>query len=274
MTMLPITVPDRFRIIAHRGASGYAPENTLAAFQLALDMAVREIELDTQLSSDGHVMLCHDKTLARYGHGDRGVRDMTVAQLDELDMGSWFSPFLCGGERMATLDHVFARYRRKFTYHVELKSDQPALPRAVADLIAKHDLADCCIVTAFAYDALAAMKSVAPELRRAWLVNTIDAEALSGAERLGAFHLCPRASDLTAAGVRDAKDVVPEVRAFGLSDIRAEALEGVQRVLDTGCDGVTINQPDWLIHAGDAARRRERGRRSADGRRHRQGDSP
>ena len=62
---LPMPVPADFRIIAHRGASAYAPENTRAAFDLALQMGVTEVELDAQLTTDGVVALCHDETLAR-----------------------------------------------------------------------------------------------------------------------------------------------------------------------------------------------------------------
>ena len=85
---LPIPVPPAFRIIAHRGASAYAPENSMAAFALAQKMGIREIELDTQLTPDGVVALCHDRTLARYGHGAQAVEEMNWADLAALDMGA------------------------------------------------------------------------------------------------------------------------------------------------------------------------------------------
>ena len=74
---LPIKDPPNFRIIAHRGASAYAPENTASAFQLADRMGIREVELDTQLTTDGEVVLCHDTTLERYGHGSAVVEEMS-----------------------------------------------------------------------------------------------------------------------------------------------------------------------------------------------------
>ena len=77
---LPIKVPRDFRIIAHRGASGYAPENTLAAFRLAEKMGVKEVELDVWLSKDNHIVLCHDGALDRYGYPGLHVKDL---QLDE-----------------------------------------------------------------------------------------------------------------------------------------------------------------------------------------------
>src|SRR3712207_5799493 len=127
-SMLPIAVPANFRIIAHRGASAYAPENTHAAFALAARMGVHEIELDAQLTLDGQVAICHDSTLDRYGHGPQRVEEMEWAELAKLDMGSWFSPFLFAGERMLTLDDLFATYASGFIYHVELKGAAAALP--------------------------------------------------------------------------------------------------------------------------------------------------
>ena len=139
---LPITVPSGFRIIAHRGASAYAPENTAAAFTLAHEIGVDEVETDAQLTPDGEVVLCHDRALARYGHGDAVVEETPWAKLAALDMGSWFSPHLYGGERMWRLDDLFSAYGDRFTYHVELKGAAAGLaaeahaciaaPRAVA----------------------------------------------------------------------------------------------------------------------------------------------
>jgi glycerophosphoryl diester phosphodiesterase len=120
-SVLPIPVPANFRIIAHRGASAYAPENTHAAFVLTQRMGVSEVELDTQLTVDGKIALCHDSTLERYGHGARVVEQMSWGELAALDLGSWLSPFLFAGERMITLDDLFVTYGDVFTYHVEIK---------------------------------------------------------------------------------------------------------------------------------------------------------
>ncbi|RIK34981.1 MAG: hypothetical protein DCC57_23815, partial [Chloroflexi bacterium] len=119
--MLPIPVPAAFRIIAHRGASAYAPENTLPAFDLARAMGVTEVELDAQLTTDGQIALCHDGTLARYGHGPRAVETLAWPDLADLDMGAWFSPHLFGGTRMMTLPQLFDTYGAAFVYHVEIK---------------------------------------------------------------------------------------------------------------------------------------------------------
>ena len=77
-------------IYAHRGASAYAPENTWAAFQKALEMEAGGIELDLHLSKDGHVVICHDEQVDRVSNGSGLIRDKTLDELKNLDFGSWF----------------------------------------------------------------------------------------------------------------------------------------------------------------------------------------
>jgi glycerophosphoryl diester phosphodiesterase len=246
-------VPAHFRIIAHRGASAYAPENTHAAFGLAARMGITEIELDTQLTTDGQVALCHDSTLARYGHGPRSVETMRWVELAVLDMGCWFSPFLFGDERMITLDDLFATYGANFTYHVEIKGKAAALPAAVHATLLRHDLREQCVVTSFQRDALVAMRGLDANIRLGWLVDTIDDHALATAHELQLFQLCPRAKFVDAAMVNSARSVVAEVRAWGVQgeSVRhhqAELLALITQVVASGCDGMTTNWPDWVRH--------------------------
>lgn len=251
--MLPIPVPTEFRIIAHRGASAYAPENSAAAFRLAGAMHATEIELDVQLTTDDYVVLCHDTTLARYGHGEQVVEDLAWDDLAHLDMGSWFSPYLYHGEPMFLLDDLFAAYADEFTYHVEIKGAAPELPSAVYDLIARHNLAHACIVTSFSLAALTAVRRLDAGLRLGWLVDTIAAHELAQARALRLFQLCPAAHSVTPQMVGEARAVVPEVRAWGvqgetIAHQAAEVEALIRRVLAVGCDGMTINWPDWLTH--------------------------
>lgn len=245
---LPIRVPEGFRIIAHRGASAYAPENTAAAFRLAHEMGVNEVETDAQLTTDGEVVLCHDTTLARYGHGPAVVEEMALAELVALDMGAWFSPHLYCGERMWRLDDLYDAYADRFTYHVELKGVSATLAPAVHDCMVRHGLADNCIVTSFNYHALAAMRWVDANIRLGWLVEEVNDAVLVGAQSLSLFQICPRAAYVNAEQTAAARAVAPEVRAWGLSGSREEVQALARRALDAGCDGCTIDWPDWLSH--------------------------
>ncbi|MCC6454128.1 MAG: hypothetical protein IT328_04245 [Caldilineaceae bacterium] len=251
--MLPIPVPPHFRIIAHRGASAYTPENTHAAFELTKRMGINEIELDTQLTLDGEIALCHDSTLERYGHGPRLVEEMQWAELAGLDMGSWFSPFLYAGERMITLDDLFTTYGQAFTYHVEIKGKAAGLEAAVHAAIQRHHLRDHCFVTSFRYDALVAMRELDAGLRLGWLVREIDSSAVAQAKAIGLHQLCPIAKSVTPQQVTQARKEVSEVRAWGLQgestqNHAAELIRLIHQVVDSGCDGMTINWPDWVRH--------------------------
>ena len=254
--MLPIAVPPAFRIIAHRGASAYAPENTRAAFDLAQRMGIREIELDTQLTTDGHIALIHDGTLSRYQQGARVVEEMRWPDLAALDMGAWFSPFLFGGARAMTLDELFATYGTTFVYHVEIKGKAPGLPAAVHDCFTRAGLRDQVIVTSFSYAALVAMRQIDPTLRLGWLVRQMDAETIAQAAALQLFQLCPLASQVSVEQVAAARQVVAEVRAWGIGGERvasqsAEIIALIQQVIAAGCDGMTINWPDWVQHGAE-----------------------
>ena len=113
-------------VIAHRGASSYAPENTLAAFDLALAMGARHLELDVHLSSDGHVVVIHDDTVDRTTNGSGTVTGHTLAALQELDAGSWFGAAFAGA-RIPTLDEVLARYQGRVHVHTEIKGHDGSL---------------------------------------------------------------------------------------------------------------------------------------------------
>ncbi len=96
---------EHFDIIAHKGASGSAPENTMAAFQMALDLGVDMIELDVRNTHDEEIVVFHDETLDRTTNGAGPVHDYTLAELKKLDAGSWFDPKF-SDERIPTLKEV------------------------------------------------------------------------------------------------------------------------------------------------------------------------
>jgi len=247
--MTPIDVPRGFRVIAHRGASGYAPENTRAAFALAREMGVSDVELDVQLATDGVVVVCHDRTLARYGGGDRTVESLSSRELLALDMGSWFSPAEFAGERMPTFRSLLEEFNDAFTYHVEIKGSAAGLTERTLEDITASGLNGRCVLTSFSGERLDEARALAPAMRRGWLVDALDAERLAAARGMGLAQICPRADAVDAESVRRARSVCDEVRAWGVSGERERVLELVRRVVSAGCDGMTINWPDWVRRA-------------------------
>ena len=248
MTALPVRVPETFRTIAHRGASGYAPENTMAAFMLAAQMAATEIELDIQFSKDNQLMICHDPELSRYGHPGKHVLALTRDELQVLDMGAWFAGGKYAGETMPTLDQLFEKFATQFTYHVEIKTPAPGLASAILDCINTHKLASQTFVTSFHFDALAefaSLNSNAKNIPLGWLVrdNAFTAENIGRAAEAGFSQFCPLAREVTQERVAEAHRRLSEVRAHSVKN-----KTDMMRVIETGCDGLTINWPDWLTH--------------------------
>src|SRR3954452_5816424 len=110
----------KVHIIAHRGASGYAPENTIAAFDKALEIKTDYIEIDVQRSKDGKLVIIHDHKVDRTTNGTGYVRDLTYEQLKRLDAGSWNGPQF-SGEKIPSFEEILDRYHGKIGILIELK---------------------------------------------------------------------------------------------------------------------------------------------------------
>ncbi|MBT3338825.1 MAG: glycerophosphodiester phosphodiesterase [Anaerolineae bacterium] len=131
-------------IFAHRGASAHAPENTLAAFELAREQGADAIELDVKLSADGIPVVIHDSTVDRTTNGSGSVSNLSLASLQELDAGD--------GQRIPTLDEVFAAVGQDLYINVELTnygSPNDALVEKVVEVIEKHALQERILFSSF-----------------------------------------------------------------------------------------------------------------------------
>lgn len=245
---LPVAVPKNFRIIAHRGASAYAPENTLAAFRLAEEMGATEVELDVWLSRDNHIVINHDGGLDRYGYPGLHVTELDLEALLELDMGSWFSPHLFPGERMLTLEALFAQFRKRFIYHVEIKEPLPGLVRKLLATIDAYGLKNRVIITSKHLNSLVKAQATAAQIRTGWLVaqSAFSGKTIDMAADAGVYQICPPAGDTDKAMVDAAHTKLREVRAWAVGGI-----EPALQAIDSGCDGFTINWPDWFVHQND-----------------------
>ena len=127
-------MPDDFLLIAHRGFSASAPENTFAAFELAISEGFSNIELDAQLSADGVPVVFHDAEVDRTTDGVGSVANLSLSELRALDAGRWFAPEF-SGERVPTLAEVLERLDGRAHIHLELKSKEPVLPGLVAEIL-------------------------------------------------------------------------------------------------------------------------------------------
>lgn len=228
-------------VIAHRGASSYAPENTLAAFDLAMEMGVTHLELDVHTTSDGHVVVIHDETLDRTTNGAGAVASHPLAVLAELDAGGWFHGRFAG-ERIPTFGDVLGRYKGRAHLHTEIKGRSEGLTRRTVDLIRRHGMANQVTITSFQRTRLEEARAYAPELPTGWLVAEATDAVIAQARALGLNQLCPNASSMTPEMVRRIHGEGLGVRAWGVA-----TEELMRQVVSAGADGMTVNFPDKLI---------------------------
>jgi len=152
-------------IIAHRGASAYAPENTLASFELALRQGADAVELDAKLTQDGHIVVIHDQSVDRTTMHSGWVRDLSLAQLRKMDAGSHFD-IAFAGERIPTLDEVFKAVGKLTYTNVELTnllSPLDNLPQKTAALVKRHKILPRVWFSSFNPVALLRIHRLLPE---------------------------------------------------------------------------------------------------------------
>ena len=183
------TIPPhkrRFLRIAHRGASAYAPENTLVAIAKAAEMGADMVELDVHSSADGVPVIIHDANLSRTTNGIGAVLWHKLSELKQLDAGD--------GQTIPTLEEAIACCRQhQIGLYLELKSGF-AIP-AVVDLIWQKDFHYQTIVTSFRPDWLATIKNLAPELITSILFNSVDINAVALARAVNAQYVHPAWED-------------------------------------------------------------------------------
>ncbi len=228
-------------VIAHRGASSYAPENTLASFDLALEMGARHMELDVDFTSDGHIVVIHDNTVDRTTNGSGLVTSHTLAALRALDAGAWFGDRFAG-ERIPTFHEVLERYKGRVHLHTEIKGVSPALAQRTADLIRAHGMEKQVTITSFQSERLEEMRAYAPELPTGWLVGEVSEAIVAQARAVGLTQLCPVANTVTPELVRRLHAEGFVVRAWGVT-----TEDRMKQVVQAGADGMTVNFPDKLI---------------------------
>jgi len=242
----------RPELIAHRGESHDAPENTLAAFRLAWDRNVPAIELDVHLTRDGRLVCLHDADTKRIAGVSRVVQDTALAELRTLDVGSWKDP-RWKGERIPTLEEVLATIPDAGRCLIEVKVGPeavPALSRAIRD--AGKRPAQLAIIS-FNAETLVEVRRQLPELET-YLVASFRRDQARGAWQPTIEALIQQAQSLGVRGLNLAhagpldRDAVQRIQAAGLK-LFAWTIDDVRRaqaLADWGADGITSNRAAFL----------------------------
>ncbi len=229
--------PLRPLVIAHRGASGYRPENTVSAFQLAVDQRADMIEIDLHLSRDDAIVVRHDEDLAGLGL-KREIRAAGLAQIQSLDAGD--------GEKIPTLDEVLDRFGSEIAFNLEIKTGPegayPGLEAAVLRTVEDRGLLALTLFSSFCDGVLGRLRALSSQARLAVLVSARrPAGALERARAVGAEALNPW------FGLANT-DLIDRAHGegFAVYPYTVDALADLRRCLEVGVDGLFTNYPDRL----------------------------
>jgi len=227
----------RSLVIAHRGASGYRPENTLNAYALAVEQRADMIEIDLHRTLDDVTVIAHDDDLVRLG-GKGRIADCPAVEIRSLDAGD--------GQVVPTLEEVLDEFGQQIPFNLEIKSgagsDYAGIEAASLAAVESRDLLDRTLFSSFSDVVLARLRALSPQARIALLVQPRYAnQDVERALKLGAEALNPW------TGLVDA-ELIARAHGAGLAvhTFTVNTSDDMRRMLDLGVDGIFTNYPDRL----------------------------
>lgn len=239
-------------IIAHRGASHDAPENTLASVNLAWQRNAPSVEIDVYLSQDNQVVVYHDKTTKRIGGRDRAVKDQTLEELRQLDVGSWKGPQF-KGEQVPTLGDVLETVPAGSHLFIEIKAGVEIVPHVATILRQWRPAQRRAVVIAFSLDVATSMKRGMPEIPVYWLVS-FEKSKQDGRWQPDMDSVIRQTKEAGLDGIDTnvtanlSKKLVERVHAQGLEYYvwTVNDPNDARFLRDIGIDGITTDRPAWL----------------------------
>lgn len=242
----------KVEIVAHRGASYDAPENTLTAVHLGWKQQADAVEFDVWLSKDGHIVLLHDKDTERVAGVKKLVAEQTLAELQRLDVGRWKDERFTG-ERIPLLRDVLATIPPGKRVFIEIKCGPEIVPELVRVLQASGQPPAALAIISFQAEVISAVKQALPAHKAYWLVSlkrdkqtgawnhTVE-ELIARAKQLHADGLDVSACDLVDASFgRQVREAGLELYVWTVNDI-----ELARQMLAAGAQGLTTDRPAWL----------------------------
>jgi len=256
----PLTPAGEIWVIAHRGASKDAPENTLKAFQLAMDQGSDMIELDLKLSKDGELVVFHDRSLKRTSNGEGRLANYTLEELKRLDAGSWFDPQNFAGEQIPTLREVLELTAGKIMLNVEIKKEAVQrqddwVERHLLALLQEYNMVPHTMVSSFATLPLIRLKEREPQLSTALLygdsirtnlrpkIPIYGYQAYQLVLRTRSDSLNIRRNLVTRGFVKRSRETGVRIHAFTVDQPKI-----MKRLIKRQLNGIMTNMPERLIH--------------------------
>lgn len=241
----------RVKIFAHRGASAYAPENTLEAFQLAMNQGADGIELDVQLTKDGELVVIHDETIDRVSDGKGAVRDYTLEELKKISVSNHFEQY--PDVKIPTLREVLELVKPgTMEINIELKTGifwYPEIERKVLELVKEEGMEDRIIYSSFNHYSVQKIKELSPEAGTAYLIGDVMLDVAAYTKNTGIKGLHPALFHVKMA------DFLKEYKESGIA-LRVWTVnekDQIRWLIDEGVDAVITNYPDRGLEARDEA---------------------
>lgn len=251
--------PNRPLIIAHRGGKGLWPEETMYAFEQAVELGVDVLEMDVHSTADGELVLLHDDTVERTTNGTGLINDLTLAEAQALDAGyTWTAddgqtfPFRGQGMTVATLHEVFTRFPT-MRMNIEIKQDEPSIVNQLCTMIYEYNMQNRILVASFNPDTMTKFQQACPDIARSagateirtfFVLNTLKLAA--GFTPSSQAFQVPEYSDsthvLTPAFITAAHSRNIQVHAWTINEV-----EDMQRIRNLGVDGIITDYPDRLL---------------------------
>jgi len=241
-------------IFAHRGASAHAPENTLAAFELALTQGADGIELDVKLSADGHAIVIHDPTIDRTTGAHGRVRDLSLVELRALNAGSFFSSNF-STEKIPMLEEVFETFGKRIFINVELtnyNTPRDHLVESVCMLVKKFNLQKHVMFSSFYASNLSKAHSYLPDVPCGLLAfsGLLGAWARSFGFAFGKYAaLHPYLKDVTPQQVQRVHRLKRRVHVWTVN-----TEEAMQRLFSWGVDAIFTDDPQLAVRVRGEAK--------------------
>ena len=247
------TIMAQTLVIAHRGASAYAPENTIAAFELAIELGANALELDLRQTKDNVLVVLHDSNVDRTTNGEGGVNDFTFSELQKLDAGSWFD-IEFSDQKIPSLQEVIDLLDDSIIIIIELKEGNetyPGIEERVVELVKQNKIESQTILKSFDLNVLERLRNIDPAIpllyvyavRIPWLGMIIDrAVTFDSVYDLDVEYLQPHRFFLSKSFVDDAHAKGFKVISWGVN-----SAEAINESLEYEVDGIETDYPDKVL---------------------------
>jgi glycerophosphoryl diester phosphodiesterase len=230
-----VRLEDNVQIMAHRGSSQAAPENTLASIQKAIDEGADWVEIDVQETADDEVVVLHDSDFMKLAGRNLKIWDATLDDLQTIDIGSWFAPEFAD-QRVPTLGEVLDLCKGKVGVNIELKyyGHDKQLEQRVADIVRAHDMDSEVMAMSLKMEGARKMKSIRPN----WKVGLLMSVSAGDLKKIEADFLAVNAGFVDRGLVRAAHNAGKEVYVWTVNDAPS-----MSNMIGRGVDGLLTDKP-------------------------------